>query len=153
VLKNPSHLDALDALMTVFPDALVVQTHRDPVVCVASACSLAASTTPGWSTVFQGEQLGADVLDMLATEARTFAEARQRYDAAQFVDVDYEDLVADPVGVARRIHRQWGLPWGESVQAAVEAEHQASRSGPRAPRHRYALVDYGLTETQVRAAF
>ena len=34
VLKNPSHLDALDALMAVFPDALVVQTHRDPVMCV-----------------------------------------------------------------------------------------------------------------------
>jgi len=153
VLKNPSHLDALDALMTVFPDALVVQTHRDPVVCVASACSLAASTTPGWSTVFQGEQLGADVLDMLSTEARTFAEARQRYDAAQFVDVAYDDLVADPVGVVRRIHQQWELPWSPDVEAAVEAENTASRSGPRAPKHRYSLEDYGLTETEVRAAF
>ena len=33
------------------------------------------------------------------------------------------------------------------------AEHAASRSGPRAPRHEYALADYGLTEDQVRAAF
>jgi hypothetical protein len=153
VLKNPSHLDALDALMTVFPDALVVQTHRDPVVCVASACSLAASTTPGWSTVFVGEQLGADVLAMLSTEARVFAEARSRYDAARFVDVQYDDLVADPVGVVRGIHRQWDLPWSDDVEAAVAAEHAASRSGPRAPRHTYALEDHGLTADQVRAAF
>ena len=54
VLKNPSHLDALDALMAVFPDALVVQTHRDPVTCVGSACSLAATSTRGWSEVFVG---------------------------------------------------------------------------------------------------
>ena len=32
MLKNPSHMTALDALMTVYPDALVVYTHRDPVV-------------------------------------------------------------------------------------------------------------------------
>ena len=31
VLKNPSHMTALDALMTVYPDALIVYTHRDPV--------------------------------------------------------------------------------------------------------------------------
>ena len=30
VLKNPSHLFALDALLAVYPDALVIQTHRDP---------------------------------------------------------------------------------------------------------------------------
>ena len=83
VLKNPSHLEALDAIMEVFPDALVVQIHRDPVVAVGSACSLAATTTRGWSTVFEGERLGADVLELLATEARCFAEARSAYDPAQ----------------------------------------------------------------------
>jgi len=153
VLKNPSHMDALDGLMAVFPDALVVQTHRDPVVCVASACSLAASTTPAWSTVFHGEQLGADVLDLLSTEARMFAESRSRHDAAQFIDVAYADLVSDPVGVVTRIHREWDLPWDDTVEAAVEAEHKSSREGTRAPKHTYRLEDYGLTKDQVRNAF
>jgi hypothetical protein len=153
VLKNPSHLEALDALLKVFPDALVVQTHRDPVVAVASACSLAATTSKGWSTVFQGAQLGADVLDLLATEARCFAEARSAYDPAQFIDVEYDDLVSDPVGVVRRIYTDFGLPWDASVESAVRADHAASKAGPRAPRHEYSLADYGLTEDQVRAAF
>jgi hypothetical protein len=153
VLKNPSHMDALDALMTVFPDALVVQTHRDPVVAVGSACSLAATSSAGWSTVFTGEQLGADVLELLSCEARLFAEARSTYDPAQFVDVAYADLVDDPVGVVRRIHASFDLPWDDDVEAAVAAEHQASREGPRAPKHSYSLNDYGLTEDQVRAAF
>ena len=153
VLKNPSHLDALDALMKVFPDALVVQTHRDPVVAVGSACSLAATTSKGWSTVFTGEQLGEDVLELLSTEARCFAEARSAYDPAQFVDVAYADLVTDPVGVVRRIHRELELPWDDTVEDAVRAEHAASKAGPRAPRHEYSLADYGLTEEQVRAAF
>lgn len=153
VLKNPSHLEALDAVMKVFPDALVVQTHRDPVVAVGSACSLAATTSRGWSTVFQGEQLGADVLELLSTEARCFAEARAAYDPAQFVDVAYADLVSDPVGVVRRIHAAFELPWDDATEQAVAAEHAASKAGPRAPRHDYDLADYGLSADQVRAAF
>jgi len=49
VLKNPSHLFALDALLAVYPDALIVQTHRAPEVAIASVCSLAAQATAGWS--------------------------------------------------------------------------------------------------------
>lgn len=153
VLKNPSHMDTLDALMAVYPDALVVQTHRDPVTCVASACSLAATSTRGWSTVFTGEQLGLDVLDLLTHEARVFAEARTRYPAAQFLDVQYDDLVADPIGTVRSIYDHFGLPWSGAVEEAVRSDYEASRQGPRAPRHAYDLADYGLTEDQVRAAF
>ncbi|MCW2782563.1 MAG: Sulfotransferase domain protein, partial [Marmoricola sp.] len=54
VLKNPSHMSALDALMTVYPDALIVYTHRDPVTCIASSCSLSAETTAGHSSTYVG---------------------------------------------------------------------------------------------------
>ncbi len=40
VLKCPFHLPYLDELFAAFPDATVVWTHRDPVECIASACSL-----------------------------------------------------------------------------------------------------------------
>lgn len=40
MLKCPFHLPYLDALMREFPGSTIVWTHRDPVECVASACSL-----------------------------------------------------------------------------------------------------------------
>ena len=153
VLKNPSHLDALDALMGVYPDALVIQTHRDPAVCVASACSLSAETTRGWSTVFQGEVIGRATLDLLAEEAERFAKARRRYDAAQFLDVQYDDLVADPLGTVASVYEAFGLPWSDEARSHIEAAHTESLSGAAKPRHRYALADYGLTEAEVRARF
>ena len=82
-----------------------------------------------------------------------FAEARTRYDPAQFVDVEYADLVGDPVGSVRRRLRRFSLTWAETVASAVAEEHRRSREGPRAPRHTYDLADYGLTERQVRSAF
>ena len=40
VLKSPGHLGAIDALLAVYPDAMIVQTHRDPKRVVPSVASL-----------------------------------------------------------------------------------------------------------------
>ena len=153
VLKNPSHLAGLDAIMKVYPDALVVQTHRDPVVAIASACSLSAEATAGWSSKFVGEVIGRTQLDLLARCVARFARERVAYPAEQFVDVQYDDFVADPVGTTRGIYDAFGLDWTPEVDVAVTAIDNESRRGGRRPRHRYDLADYGLTEAEVRAAF
>jgi Sulfotransferase family len=153
VLKNPSHLTALDALMTVYPDALIVYTHRDPVVCIASSCSLSESTTAGHSTTYVGPVIGQTQLDLWSRAYRAFWAARTRYDAAQFADVAFSDLRADPVGVARSLYEQWDLDWTPQVQSAIADLDREARSGDAAPRHSYSLEDYGLSEDQVRAAF
>lgn len=153
VLKNPSHLAALPALMKVYPDALVVYTHRDPVTSIASACSLSAESTAGHSTTFVGETIGRTQLAMLSRSWRSFMDARPQYDASQFVDVDYRSFVEDPVGTTRGIYEAFDLTWTPEAAAAVEEIDRESRSGGRRPSHRYSLEDYGLTEDQVRAAF
>ncbi len=153
VLKNPSHLVALDALMKVYPDALVVCTHRDPVTSMASACSLSAEATAGTSSTFVGDTVGRTQLEMLSRSWRTFREARATYDPEQFVDVDYREFVQDPVHTTRGIYDAFGLDWTPEVDAAVTALDAESRSGGKRPKHAYSLDDYGLTEADVRAAF
>ncbi len=146
VLKNPSHLFALDALMEVYPDALIVQTHRDPRGTASpSSCSLSALATRGYSTKFVGDQIGRDQLEMLSRGVSLFMAARERYDPAQFCDVQFEDLSRDPVGTVRSVYEAFGLPWTDEVRGAVEAENAEARSGQRAPAHRYTLADFGLT--------
>ena len=153
VLKNPSHLIALDALMTVYPDALVVMMQRDPVTSVASACSLSAEATAGHSTTFVGETLGRDQLGHLTRQWDAFWTAREKYDERQFFDVDYRAFVQDPVGTVGAIYDAFELPWSDAARAAVQALDAESRNGPRRPSHHYDLADYGLTEDEVRAAF
>ena len=153
VLKNPSHLIALDALMSVYPDALVVMTQRDPVTSVASACSLSAEATEGHSTTFTGATLGADQLGHLSRQWEAFWAARPAYDEKQFLDIDYRGFVADPVGTVGSIYDHFGLDWSQDAQDAVRRLDDESRNGPRRPSHRYDLADYGLTEDRVRAAF
>lgn len=153
VLKNPSHMTALDALMTVYPDALVVYTHRDPVTCIASSCSLSAETTAGHSTTFVGETIGRTQLDLWSRAYHAFHDARPKYDQAQFVDVAFSDLRNDPLGVTRGVYEHFDLDWTPAVESAITEIDRESKEGAAKPSHTYSLADYGLTEDEVRAAF
>jgi hypothetical protein len=131
VLKNPSHLFALDALLRVYPDALVIQTHRDPRTAIASVCSLAAQATAGWSTTFQGEVIGRDQLETWATGLGLFTQARARHDPARFCDVVYDDFVADPLGAVAGVYEHFGLTLSSQAEDAMRVLCDQSGGGRR----------------------
>ena len=153
VLKNPSHLFALDALLAVFPDALVIQMHRDPRTVVASASSLAMQATDGQSEIFRGDVIGRTQLELWARGAETFRAARTKYDPAQFLDIDYKDFVADQAGTVARVYEHFGLGAPPQPVATPSAGDSAGDGGGHRSSHRYSLADFGLTEAEVDERF
>jgi hypothetical protein len=153
VLKNPSHLFALDALFATYPDARVIQCHRPAETIMASMCSLAQHTTEGWSTTFVGETIGQDSLETWSRGLELFNAERSKHDSAQFYDMDYFEFIADPLRELEAIYRHFGLEFTEAARAAAEGTHAESKKGPRAPKHTYSLADYGLTDEQVKDRF
>ncbi|OBJ91668.1 sulfotransferase [Mycobacterium gordonae] len=153
VLKNPSHLFALDALMATYPDALVIQTHRPVETILASMCSLAQHTAEDWSTNFAADQIGADAMETWSRGLERFNAVRASQDPAQFCDVDYHDLIADPLGTVASVYRHFGLTLTDEARKAMEDSHAESQTGARAPKHKYSLADYGLTAEEVKERF
>lgn len=153
VLKNPSHLFALDAIMEVYPDALIIQTHRDPRTAMASMCSLAAHATAGWSTAFTPETIGPDQLDLWSRGLDAFRTERAKHDPSRFFDVDYADFVRDPQGTVEAIYTHFSLPLTDPARTAMSALQEESRSGAGQPAHRYELADFGLTPEEVDERF
>ena len=153
VLKNPSHLFALDAIFATYPDALVIQCHRPAETIMASMCSLAQHTADGWSNTFVGPTIGADALDTWGRGLERFNAVRSTANPAQFCDVDYFELIRDPIGTVENIYSHFGIEMTEDARAAIEATDEESKQGPRAPKHTYSLADYGLTEEQVKDRF
>jgi Sulfotransferase family len=168
VLKNPSHLFALDALLTVYPDALVIQTHRAPRVAIASACSLAAHATRGWSERFTGATIGANQLALWARGLEVFTAERAKHDQARFCDVRYDDFVADPLGTVESLYGRLEMTLtgaaADAMRAVLAAGAAGGGAGPAASAgparagsggraHRYDLADFGLTADQVDERF
>jgi hypothetical protein len=153
VLKNPSHLFALGALLSVYPDALVIQTHRDPRTAIASVCSLAAQASAGWSSVFTGEVIGRGQLELWARGLERFTAERARHDPAQFFDVDYAEFVADPARTVEAVYAHFGLALTGPARAAMLALRTQGATAGVGPAHRYALSDFGLTDGEVDERF
>lgn len=153
MLKNPSHLFSLDAIMAVYPDALIIQTHREPGAVIGSMCSLAAHATDGWSATFRGAVIGADQLELWARGLEEFRCARAKYSPAQFLDVDYAGFTADPLGTVESVYAHFGLDFSGAAADAIRAVHAGAAAGAARPAHRYSLADFGLTAEQVSERF
>ncbi|WP_146680479.1 sulfotransferase family protein, partial [Neisseria meningitidis] len=83
VLKSPSHVFAIDEIMSVYPDALFVRTFRDPLTSMASTFSLAEQGGHDMSKAFDRPAIGRTQLDLWARGNANFNSARSRYNPDQ----------------------------------------------------------------------
>ena len=156
LLKAPVHLMELEALISAYPDACFIQTHREPREFMGSWVSLIEQlrfrTTEPTPRPILGEEQLADMSTML-DRAVAFREARPDLQQ-RWCDVSYVDLVEDPWATVRGIYEHFGWPLEPAAVAAMEAwqQRQAERRRHEV-RHTYDLADYDLTPEAVDAAF
>jgi hypothetical protein len=152
ILKTPCHLMWLDALLQVFPDALLVHTHRNPTTVLASVSSLMTSFRGAMSNAIDPVAVGREQLDAWTWGlARTMA-VRDALPPGRVVDVHYTDTVADPVGTVRRVYEHFGLDYSPAVEAGVR-DYLAENPRDKHGTHRYTLEEFGLDRDEVDEAF
>ncbi len=147
MLKAPDHVYGLEALFSVFPDAVVVHTHRDPLQVLKSSIHL--------NRVLRGLYGRPDnPIELAEREARVLAgmtdrvirfRARRPELAQRFVDVDYRELTADPLAVINRIYARFELTLTPEAEGRIR-RLAAGRSRYRGRRSLPSLADIGLDE-------
>lgn len=152
VLKSPVHLFAINALLASFPDARIVQLHRDPLAVLPSTCSLTATMRGLASTAVHPQRIGTQVSEALAIGFERAMRSRRHADPARFCDVYYRDLMRDPIAVVRAIYRHFDI---ELTPAAECAMLVRLADTPRHERgvHRYSLEQFHLDREQERRRF
>ena len=152
VLKTPHHMEYLDVVLKVFPEATIVQTHRDPRKALPSFCSMVAHGHGIFSNHVDPLEIGSHWSRKTRRMVEHTMQTRTGHDPGRFEDVSYYDLVRDPVSVLRRIYRRSSIDFSdEAVQVAqryLEA-HPRNRFG----RHVYRLDDFGLNEEIIEENF
>jgi hypothetical protein len=150
--KTPHHLENLDALLEVFPNARIIHTHRDPVRVVASFCSMITHGRALFSDRVDPREVGAQ-LGAKAVRAVTRAmEVRDHAGGDAFLDVTYPDLVSDPLKEIRRITDFVGLSLEPETEGAMQdwiAGNPQNKHGV----HRYRLEDFGLDRLRLEKDF
>jgi hypothetical protein len=152
VLKYPVHMGNLEKLLEIYPDACIVQTHRDPAKVMASICSLVA----GWRAIYED---GVDrravaewQLDLWSSRLMRAMEVRGRRDPAQFFDLGFRDVVADPVSAIERMYAHFGVEHDEGAIDRIRAWRRENPPGKHG-EHRYTAADFGLTGDAIADRF
>jgi hypothetical protein len=151
VLKDPCHLWHLGALLQVFPDARVIQLHRAPEQVVGSFASLCQALHEGGATARPSAEIGRYALDMLARGLQRIDAVRATLAPDRIFDVDYRELVGDPIETLQRIHARFGLSFEADARDRATAWLAENRG--LSGRHRYELHDFGLDATEVERQF
>ena len=153
VLKSPQHLEQLGPLLSTFPDATVVVTHRDPVAVVQSTITMACygartayrTPRPEWYRDYWTERIGL-LLDASLRDRHLLPEDRT-------VDVYFDEYMADEMGTLERVYDCAGMELTERARAEIAAYQRAHPRG-REGKVVYDLRrDFSTTPEEVRARF
>ena len=157
VLKSPGHLWALGDLLAVYPDARIVQTHRDPLRVVASLAHLVTVLRGMASDDVDSREIGADWTRRLADGlGRTLTVRRSgALPPERVFDIHFGKLVGHEIATIRRLYAHFGLALSEEAEARM-ARYLAAHPKDGQGAHRYALAEAGLdaaTERKRYAAY
>jgi hypothetical protein len=152
LLKYPVHMRHLDVLLSVYPDACVVWTHRDPSRVMRSYSSLVASFRALYEADIDRQAIARTQLEIWAAGAERAIAVRRGRDPKQFYDLHFSDFVADPVGSVERIHRHFGRSLSEEGRRRLTA-WQAANPEAKHGRHEYSGEDLGITDDEIRERF
>jgi hypothetical protein len=152
LLKNPTDVLAMDAVLNVFPDAMVIQTHRDPVQAIPSVVNLIGAAR----RIFEGPDSDPNLV--MRRETGFWAAALTRMERArqraptQFFDVEFSDFIKDQMKTVRAIYEYFELHLTAEAEQTMRAWLDAN---PRrsATMQRFNAEDFGVKRSEVEAEY
>ncbi|MGD1257203.1 sulfotransferase family protein [Mycobacterium seoulense] len=150
LLKNPGHIWGIDDLLALFPDALVVQTHRDPAKAMPSVCRVLEMPQSMYlGENVRPEEIGPPEVDKWRSAVDRTERARRRH-PDNFHDVRHADFRADPIATIDSVYSKLGLSLPADVETTMRTwlyeQPEERRRGADADPARYGLSAAALRE-------
>lgn len=152
VLKSPQHVDQLETILKIFPDAKLLLTRRDPVRAVLSMITMMLYSS---RQVYKPRRLKEEAqawVERLEQMLRRSEIQAAGIPADRLFRVDFDEFMADPRSMIRRIAAFAEVPLDESSWQAIE-NHLGSHTRDRHGRIDYRFEDLGLDENALRERF
>lgn len=149
VLKSPLYSALEPLLLSVFPDAVLVMTHRHPRDTMPSGLRLLECFYRPFSdarpdpTFFVAGQAGAIAGHL---------QFRARAPSNRFLDINFRALTQDMPGTMASIYTYVGMPLSDAAMARMAAWNSGNPQFMHG-RHEYSLQRFGLTAESIDQDF
>ena len=152
LLKSPCHLWHLGALLDEYPDALVIQTHRDPVTVISSVSALAAllrrMASDEGSVATAASEYAEDIL--VGLDRSVAARIDGTLPAQQVVDVQFGEFMADPFRTIGAVYDALGLEFTADAESRMRAFLDTHPGDGGGGGSRYTFADTRLDVDELR---
>jgi len=154
VLKSPGHLWALDALLKEFPDARLIQTHRDPLKVVSSMTSLETTLRGMASDEVVPEEIGREWAELIGQGWNASLRARQQglIPAEQVLDLQFRDFITRPMETVRRVYDFLAIELSDEAASRMQA-HLDENPSDKYGKHSHRFSDTGLRSEEWRERY
>lgn len=153
VIKCPFHLRHAGQLAATYPHGRVVRLHRDPVVALASWCSLTSTIRRARADRVDRSEIGALLLEHAgAVIDELCADAGRDPVGLPTLDLRYPDLMRDPLAAVGAVCEFAQIPFTSQARQRMR-RYLAANPHHHLGRHDYQLEDYGLRADRLARRF
>ena len=150
ILKSPDHVFALDDIRTVYPDAVWVFIHRDPVAVLASVARLTEVLRRPFAHSVDLREIGQQVCASWLDGAQRMM--REAAASTTILHLHYREVISNPQRTVDRLFRHGGHAAGEGAAQRMR-KWLGKRSNRKHRQRRYDLTSFGLDPEKLRAEF
>jgi hypothetical protein len=148
LLKSPAHLWTLDTLVETYPDAVIVQTHRDPLKVISSISALTNHLRRMASDETTVADCAVQSCEEIVVGLQRGMTLRESLPPGQVIDVQFTDFTRDPFATIRSLYGRLDRQLTPIAEQRMR-EHLAANPGDGGGG-RYSWADTGLDAEQLR---
>jgi hypothetical protein len=148
VSKALAHSYYFPVLFKVFPDACVVRLHRDPCQIIPALASIISHLQISYTDRIDFRELGQRMLDIFLYSMQRSMQIEREVGPEHFIDVVFDDLTGDTLGVVRDIYARFGYEFTSQFENDLQ-KFLRTGSATRKYRHVYTLEQFGLSRAEI----
>jgi hypothetical protein len=151
-IKAPHHLHYMDLVFKVFPDAKIVQSHRDPLETIPSLASMISEIWQIYSDVADPKKVGRQWARKFARGMNHTMDVRQQLGEEHFLDLWFRDTVSQPLHEIQKVYDFIGMDFSGRAKLEMRRWQDFNKRELR-PGHEYSLAQFGFTEAGLKQQF
>ncbi|MBA57565.1 MAG: hypothetical protein CMQ40_00185 [Gammaproteobacteria bacterium] len=154
ILKAPGHLLSIPALFSTYPDAKIIQLHRNPVEVIPSMASLFLHIRKPFTKHIEAKEIGRDVKKQWHSAIYSTMDYRANNPSSdsKFLDINYKELISDPRTTITRILNHCDIATNDEYERTIDIYLENHPKGKHGA-HTYTLSQFDLTADEVEFLF